>query len=255
MKQRELRYKISRKSFSRFLFPEAKEVRIQERGFAKEGKIYRAGGNAAAAPLLPSVHSAETKEVTLGYCAIRNFKNILKRWGDDRERLQFLINGFIDALTEIVTGQGGTVEKFSVNGMLFAFGHDAASAEDLKNEILAALKIRYRMSKLNRSWNLYHDDSWKIGIGVTSGSALVMGDNGGSTYQYNFRGNLPALAKGLGDSAHPSQIIVAEETYKASSFPKDFIETREPYHIQLHGTDYMTRVREIVAIDRDQEIL
>ena len=253
MKQRELRYKISKKVCSRFAFPEVNSGRAQEDGSrAKGGKVYRAGSGTGAKPRVPS---AERREVTLGYCAIRNFKNILKRWSDDRERLHLFINGFIEAVTEIVRGQGGTVEKFSGNGMLFAFGQEAESPEDLKNAILAALKIRYRMNKLNRSWELFQEDSWKVGIGVARGSALVEKENEGKGCRYRFRGNLSGLAKGLGDSAHSSQIIVAEDTYKVPSFPKKFIETNEPYHIQLHGTDYVTRVREIIAIDREQEII
>lgn len=256
MKQRELRYRISKKGFSRFAFPEVNTGRAQEHTSpAKRGKIYRAGGGAGEKSRIPSARSAETMEVTLGYCAIRNFKNILKHWSDDRERLHIYINGFIEAVTEIVGGQGGTVEKFSGNGILFAFGHEAASPEDLKNAILAALKIRYRMNKLNRSWNLHHEDAWKLGIGVARGNALVEKESGGKDCRLSFRGDLPGLAKGLGDSAHSSQIIVTEETFRGPSFPKEFIETNEPYHVQLRGTDYLTRVREIIAINRDQEIM
>ena len=254
MRQKELRYKISRKGFSRFAFPEVDSGRAQTSP-GKAAKIYRAVGGAGVMPRIPSASPAETREISLGYCAIRNFKSILLRWRSDRERLHVLINAFIEAVTEIVGSHAVTGYKFTGIGMLFAFAQEAATPEDLKNAILAALKIRYRMSKLNRSWDLYQEDSWKLGIGVTRGNAIVEKENSNTGARYKFGGSLPGMAKGLGDSAHSSQILVTEETYRGPSFPKDFIETNEPFHIQLHGTDYMTRVREIIAIDKEQEII
>ncbi len=254
MKQRELRYKISKKAYSRVAFPKVSNESTGKNTLPKMGKVYRAP-DFPPSGRAPAVRSAQTRSVCLGYCAIRNFKEILKRWSDNREQLHQCLNGFIEAVTDIVGRQGGVAERFSANGILFGFGHERADKEDLKNAIVSALKIRYRMNKLNRAWDLYHEDAWKIGIGVIKGTAMVMMEMEKGDSAYTFRGNLPALARGLGSSAGASQVIVTEETYKDSLFPKDFIETQEPYHVQIHGTDYMTRVREIVAMSRGQQIL
>ena len=49
--------------------------------------------------------------------------------------------------------------------------------------------------------------------------------------------------------------VLYQEMYKMKSFPKKLVETRKPFHIQAHGTDYMTRVREIVAITKEEDII
>ena len=101
--------------------------------YVKQGRVYRARADAAGTP--EGKQSAQNRPVVLGYCAIRNIKHILHAWSGSRERLHACLNDFIEAVTEIVELEGGAVERFSGNGILFAIGHKEPGRDDLKSAV------------------------------------------------------------------------------------------------------------------------
>ena len=239
--------------FHRHAFPDVTRGSVSKDPASQDsGKIMKAVIESQGDDQTPA---AINRAVTVGFCAIRNFKELLNRWQDDRDQLKKYLNDFIQAITEIIEGQGGVSEKFNGNGILYVFGATGPNADDIFKAIVTALRIRYRMNKINRAWDFYRDDAWKVGLGISTGSALVVRHGTLRDCTYSFRGTLPAFTKGLGSAAAPSQIIITEEVFKNKNFQKDLFEIKMPFHVQARGTDYMTRVREIVQMVKGNEFI
>lgn len=253
MKSRILKYKVSKKIPQRFEFPIVSKKRLisKETTRASE-KVFQASIEGIDDN---EIQTGINRMVVVGFCALLNLKEILTRWEQNREQLTTYLNEFIMSVTGIIEEQGGIAERFEKNGILFFFGAEGIKQDDFTKAILSSLKIRYRMNKLNRNWNFYHDDTWKAGIGMTAGTSYIIRHGTTRNCTYSIKGELCLFTKGLGSSAGSSQIIITEEMIKNPLFPKNTFEVKNPFHIQAQGIDYVTRVREIVALIKGKEVI
>jgi len=188
-----------------------------------------------------------SEESVVGYCRIKNFKNIIVQLKSDKDLFTEYLNEFIRAVTGIVEMEGGEINKFSDDGILFYFRRGKTKKEYLNRAVLSSYKMRYRMNKLNRKWQTATDNPWIVGIGINKGNAdfKIFEDS------HTLFGELAETVKGLSNSAGSGEILISEKVYNDSEFDDSIFQMKEPKHVPIHGKGYVVKVKEIVGINKD----
>ncbi len=242
MERKTLKSKISHKRYKKAVF---ERVVIDRKVHGKDKRVFK--------PRAEKKESNITQRFgTVGYCSIKDFKNIIKRMSDSREKFASCLNQFIGAVTDIITDEGGLVEKFSSDGILFYFPVDKNFTDGSMRAVISSLKIRYRMNKLNRSWEFFRiEDSWNIRIGINTGMIMIDVIEDGDDVKVAIKGEPAEIARGIGSIADAVKILITEKTYSDKGFKKAHFKIEEPYHMHLKVTDYMAKVWQITGMIRE----
>jgi len=249
MKRKILKSKVSGKQYKKFDF-ERVVIEKSDTGESGVGKkrVFKPGDEKSVKKKKSNITQ---KYAAVGYCSIKNFKEIIKGMSDSREKFATCLNQFIETVTEIVLDEGGRLEKFLNNGILFYFPGDKSFPDGTTRAVTASLKIRYRMNKLNRSWEFVRGNAWQIRIGVNTGMVLIEEIEDDKGIRTIIKGQPVELARGMGSTADAGKVLITDTTYNDSGFKKGYFKIEEPYHMQVKGTDFVTKVREITGMIKE----
>ena len=167
---------------------------------------------------------------------------------DSREKFASCLNQFVEAVTDIVLDEGGRLEKFLNDGILFYFPTDKSLPDGTTRAVITSLKIRYRMNKLNRNWEFFRDDSWQSRVGINNGMVLIEEIEDDEGVRTIVKGQPAELARGMGSIADAGKILITDSTYNDKGFRKGYFKIEDPYHMQAKGTDFMTKVQEVTGM-------
>ncbi|MHB8876946.1 MAG: adenylate/guanylate cyclase domain-containing protein [Myxococcaceae bacterium] len=157
-------------------------------------RVLAAGG----APLEPV-----QREVTILFSDIRGF-TALSETLPPRQVLD-LLDEYFAAMSQIVKGRDGMVNKFIGDGLLAVWGVPDQRADHAELALKAALDMRKRLAELNEGWVREGRVPLRIGIGVHSGvvAAGMLGGTELSEYAVigdavNLASRIEGLTKTLG---------------------------------------------------------
>jgi adenylate cyclase len=159
----------------------------------------------------------EMRNMTIMFCDIRGFTS--RAEGMDAHSLTHFMNTFLEPMTEIITEQKGTIDKY-IGDCIMAFWNAPLDDPDhAKNAVRAAQLMRRKLVELNRMWSAEAAAARpfqpvQIGIGVNSGECVV--GNFGSTkhFDYSLLGdpvNLASRLEGLG-KVYGIDLVIGEDT-------------------------------------------
>jgi adenylate cyclase len=116
-----------------------------------------------------------------------------------------LTKTFLDRLTRPVLEHGGTLDKYSGDGLVAFWGAPLPCEDQADTAISAALEIIQEIQKLNERKTDFDASTISVRIGIESGLALVgdLGTDFRSTYTavgdcINFASRLESAAKNMG---------------------------------------------------------
>ena len=69
----------------------------------------------------------------------------------DPEHLREVTDAYFDAMRQEIEREGGTVEKYIGDAVMAVFGVPAAHEDDPSRALMAGLRMRHRLSDLNRT--------------------------------------------------------------------------------------------------------
>jgi class 3 adenylate cyclase len=250
MKIRILKSKITRKKFNKFQF---ERILISKTGnnivFGRKSRVFKAQSEESKREQKQNITKISA---TVGYCSIKNFDDIVRKMSNIREQFALCLNQFIEAISDIISSEGGCLLKFLKDGIYFYFPSDKTSSNSATKAAVSSLKMRYRMNKLNRNWGFYRDDSWLISIGVATGTVLIEEIKNKKDVKTLLTGQTAELARGMGSSASSGKVLISDTTYNDAGFKKGYFVIEEPYHMQAEGINYMTKVYEITGMVRGE---
>jgi adenylate cyclase len=160
----------------------------------------------------------EMRNMTIMFCDIRGFTG--RAEGMDAHSLTHFMNTFLEPMTEIITEQKGTIDKY-IGDCIMAFWNAPLDDPDhAKNAVSAAQLMRRKLIELNRIWSAEAAVAARpfqpvqMGIGINSGECVV--GNFGSTkhFDYSLLGdpvNLASRLEGLG-KVYGVDLVIGEET-------------------------------------------
>ncbi|OFW34560.1 MAG: hypothetical protein A3J28_09465 [Acidobacteria bacterium RIFCSPLOWO2_12_FULL_60_22] len=192
----------------------------------------------------------EEVDLTVMFSDIRGFTSISEKLTPTE--LTELLNEYLNAMTEIIFQNQGTLDKYIGDAVMAFWGrpfldlHDHAACA-----CRAALAMGDQLRELNRGWADRGRPPMRIGIGLNTGPMMV--GNMGSTRRFNYtvmgdHVNLGSRLEGL-NKDYGTQIILSEFTYE---YVEGKFLTRELDLIRVKGKQKPVAIYELLAPASEQ---
>jgi len=178
--------------------------------------------------------SGEKKEVTILISDIRNFTKLAEEV--EVGELISHLNDYFSAMTDIVFEYGGTLDKFMGDAIMAIFGAFVSHDNDALMAIQCAIDMQRKLEFLNENWAKCGRDKIKIGIGITTGEAIVGNIGSDKKMEYTAIGQNAILAQRIEKLTKqlPYDIFIDESTFskvqeevEVKKFESIFIEGKE----------------------------
>jgi adenylate cyclase len=124
-----------------------------------------------------------------------------------------VLNQYLDSMEEEVFRQGGTLDKYTGDGMMVLFGAPLEQADHAERAVRAALGMQRAAAEV--SGCLGANCSFAYGIGIATGTAVVGHIGSQRRLDYTAIGDTVNLASRLEGIAPPGTILVNQTTYEA----------------------------------------
>ncbi|MCK1396199.1 adenylate/guanylate cyclase domain-containing protein [Bradyrhizobium sp. 1] len=213
-----------RKSFAFYLAPEVINTMVAS------GKMPALGG--------------EMRNVTMFFSDLSGFSSIAETMTPGE--LVTLMNEYLSAMTDIIEGHGGYVDKYIGDSIVAMFGAPADDPAHARNAVHAALKCHQKLAELNAGNPAFagHDLSHRIGL--NSGEAVVGNIGSRRRFNYTVMSDTVNVASRLeGANKYYGTAIMASETTMAQS--GDIFAWRELDAIRVMGRGEAIKVFEPLA--------
>ena len=187
--------------------------------------------------------SGERKQVTVVFADVKGSMDLAEQV--DPEKWRAIMQRFFDLLCEGVQEFGGTVDKFTGDGIMAVFGAPVAQEDHAQRACYAALRMgelaRDYAVELRRTLGL----SFATRIGINSGE-VVAGEIGPEgSREYTAIGHTVGLAQRMEALAEPGSVFVAEATERLAHGYLDLADLGE---FEVKGASQPVRVFELRGI-------
>jgi len=156
----------------------------------------------------------ERKEITILFADIRSFTAIAERL--EAEEVVSMLNQFFDIMVGIIFKNNGVLDKFVGDQLMAIFGLIPSKNNNSYNAIHAAIEMQHATKELMKVRAKEDKDTFEIGIGINTGSAIVGNLGSENRMDYTAIGNSVNVAAKLQQIARGGKIIIGEQTYRQS---------------------------------------
>jgi adenylate cyclase len=150
--------------------------------------------------------------ITVLFADIRGFTALSEN--ENPEKVVGLLNKFFSAMSEIIFAHGGTLDKYTGDGLMALFGAPAATPEDAEHAVKTAVTMQKRLVDLNTELETEGFSRINVGIGLHTGVATVGYIGSDQRSEYTAIGDTVNLASRLESAARGGQILISEATAK-----------------------------------------
>jgi adenylate cyclase len=201
----------------------------------RDGRRIRAAFRQYLAPEIVAVLAAHPERLQLGgelrpmtilFCDIRNFTSLAE--GMDARAVTSFLNSFLSPMTEIITAQKGTIDRYLGDGIMAFWNAPLDDPDHAKNAVSAAQAMRRKLAELNRGWEK-EAQAAKIpfrplcmGIGINTGECCVGNYGSQQHFNYSLLGDPVNLASRLESlsKVYGVDLVIGEETAACFSDPQ-----------------------------------
>jgi class 3 adenylate cyclase len=193
----------------------------------EKAKFCSACGAAVSAGTQP----AEYKQVTVLFADVVHSMDIATAVGP--ERLREIMAQLADRCAAVVKRYGGTVDKFTGDGIMAVFGAPVALEDHAVRACLAALGVQEEAQRLAVD---IHDrdgiDLW-VRVGLNSGQ-VIAGEIGSGSFGYTTIGEQVGMAQRMESVAPPGGVMLSASTAR---LVEGAATLGEPELVQIKGAD------------------
>src|ERR1700756_4276200 len=155
--------------------------------------------NGCGAPVATATTPAEYKQVTVLFADVVHSMDIAAAVG--AERLREIMTELVDRSSVVVQRYGGTVDKFTGDGIMALFGAPAALEDHALRGCLAALGIKDEAKRLAVEVDRRDGVTLQLRVGLNSGQ-VIAGEIGSGATGYTAVGEQVGMAQRM-ESAAP----------------------------------------------------
>ena len=126
-----------------------------------------------------------------------------------------LLNSYFDAMSEVVSRHGGTLDKFIGDACMVFFGDPTTrgAAQDAVACVRMAMDMQQRIAGLQRTWQaMSQGQPLRVRMGIASGPCAVGNFGSRRRMTYTVMGTTVNLAARLEANAPPDTVLVSKET-------------------------------------------
>jgi adenylate cyclase len=162
--------------------------------------------DSCGSPVVSAAESAEYKQVTVLFADVAHSMDIAAAVG--AERLREIMTGLVDRSAAVVQRYGGTVDKFTGDGISALFGAPVALEDHAFRACLAALDIQQEAKRLAAAVEARDAVELQLRIGLNSGQ-VITGETGSGPWGYTA---VSELAQWMESVAPPGGVMLSEST-------------------------------------------
>ena len=187
----------------------------------------------------------ESRRVTILFSDIRDFTSTAEKM-EPMEVVAFL-NEYFSEMVEAVFEYGGVLDKFLGDGMMAVFGSFDDEPDHPRTAIMAALRMKALLGKINGKRSITGQSPIKIGIGIHTDEVIVGNIGSQKRLEYTVIGDgvntcsrVESLNKEFGTT-----ILITSTTYEEV---KDIFECRLMPEVQMKGKARSLKFYEVVCL-------
>jgi len=162
-----------------------------------------------AAPVVAATQSAEYKQVTVLFADVVRSMDIAATVGP--ERLREIMADLANRCAAVVQRYGGTVDKFTGDGIMAVFGAPMALEDHAVRACLAALGIQEETTRLAAEVKDRDGIDLQLRVGLNSGQ-VIAGEIGSGALGYTAVGEQVGMAQRMESVAQPGGVMLSEST-------------------------------------------
>ena len=215
------------------------------------GRVLRASArfcDACGWPTMPTA-AAEHKQVTVLFGDVVGSMKLAAAL--DPERLQELMHEIFNRSAGVVQRYGGTVDKFTGDGLMALFGAPVALEDHGLRACIAALKIQEATAELAVEVRRRDNIELKMRVGLNSGE-VIAGAIGGGPGRYTAVGHPVGMAQRMEAAARPGAVLCTESTAR---LVEGSVELGPPEYFDVKGQSEPVLGHQVLAVTLDQPVV
>jgi class 3 adenylate cyclase/CheY-like chemotaxis protein len=150
------------------------------------------------------------RHIAVLYCDLRGSTAFAE--AAEPEEVFGVLRAYQQAVGELITRAGATLEGFRGDGMIMFFNDPLPCPEPAAQAVRLALAMRRRLDDLIAGWRRRGHDLG-FGVGIAAGYATLGQIGFDARLDYGSVGVVPNLAARLCDHAAPGQVLVSQRVY------------------------------------------
>jgi class 3 adenylate cyclase len=187
--------------------------------------------NKCGTPVAHATQSAEYKQVTVLFADVVHSMDIAAAVG--AERLREIMAELLDRSTAVVKRYGGTVDKFTGDGIMAMFGAPVALEDHAVRACLAALGVQEEARRLAVDIQERDGVDLQLRVGLNSGQ-VIAGEIGSGPFGYTAVGEQVGMAQRMESVAPPGTVMLSAS---AARLVDGAAALSEPELVQIKGAD------------------
>lgn len=152
--------------------------------------------------------------ITVLFADIRGFTSLSET--EQPEKIVALLNRYFSAISEIIFGNGGTLDKYIGDGIMAIFGAPTATPDDARNAVKTAIEMQRKVAELNPQLKADGFAEIAIGVGLHTGVATVGYIGSDLRSEYTAIGDTVNLSARLESNTKGGQILISGATAAAA---------------------------------------
>lgn len=158
------------------------------------------------------------------------------------ERLREIMSALVDRSTAVVRRYGGSVDKFTGDGLMALFGAPIALEDHAMRACLAALDIELETERLAAEVEQSDSVDLKLRVGLNSGQ-VIAGEVGSGPFSYTAIGEQVGMAQRMESVAPPGGVMLSESTARLVEHAAVLA---APENVHVKGCDEPVRARRLL---------
>jgi class 3 adenylate cyclase len=165
--------------------------------------------DACGSAIAPATEHAEYKQVTVLFGDVVHSMDIAAAVG--AERLREIMTELVERSAAVVRRYGGTVDKFTGDGIMAVFGAPAALEDHALRACLAALGIQQEVTLMAAEVQRRDSVKLQLRVGLNSGE-VIAGEIGSGALGYTAVGEQVGMAQRMESVAPPGAVMLSAST-------------------------------------------
>ena len=198
--------------------------------------------NECGAAVVTATTPAEYKQVTVLFADVVHSMDIAAAVG--AERLREIMAQLVDSATAVVKQYGGTVDKFTGDGIMAAFGAPLAMEDHAVRACLAALGVQDEAKRLAADVRERDGVDFQLRVGLNSGQ-VIAGEIGSGALGYTAIGEQVGIAQRMESVAPPGGVMLSASTARLASGATAL---GEPELVRIKGSNQPVPARRLLGM-------
>jgi class 3 adenylate cyclase len=198
--------------------------------------------NECGAAIATATTPAEYKQVTVLFADVAHSMDIAAAVGT--ERLREIMTDLADRCAAVVQRYGGTVDKFTGDGIMAVFGAPVALEDHAIRACLTALGIQEETARLAAEVKDRDGIDLQLRVGLNSGQ-VIAGEIGSGPFGYTTIGEQVGMAQRMESVAPPGGVMLSAATAR---LVESAATIGEPELVQIKGADAPVPARRLLGM-------